>query len=238
MIIISVPTKNSVKTYIVNGVYHIYNRGVEKRKIFVDEQDYEVFLYYLKSYLLPLNKQINPPYNIKNFQGFSLYKEVKLIAYVLMPTHFHLMIKQLSEKGMIEFMKRLSNAYVRYFNDKYKRVGALFQGRYKAALIEKENHYLHLTRYIHLNPLELFNEDRQFSKLKEYEYSSYLDYVGKRNTSWLCKEEMLECFSKNKDQFGLRTYQEFVEEHFINSQETLENLTIEQVRPARQVAPA
>lgn len=86
----NMPTKNSVKTYAADGVYHIYNRGVEKRQIFLDERDNNTFIYYLKSYLVPINEQDKPPSSIRNLSDFTLHNEIKLIAYVLMPNHFHL----------------------------------------------------------------------------------------------------------------------------------------------------
>jgi putative transposase len=222
------PTKNSVKTYVVNGVYHIYNRGVEKRKIFLDDRDYDTFLYYLRSYLLPLDKQAKPPLGIKRLNNFTLCNEINLIAYVLMPTHFHLMIKQKPEKAITEFMKRLSNGYVEYFNKRYERVGALFQGRYKAVLINDDDYFLHLTRYLHLNPLELFSKEEQvFTTLRNYQYSSYPDYIGARPSSWLKKDTIMKYFQDTQDKLGFSTYQEFVEQYAIECREVLGNCTID-----------
>jgi len=222
------PSKNSVKTYVVNGVYHIYNRGVEKRQIFLDDRDYNTFLYYLKSYLLPVDKQTKPPPSIKRLADFTLCHEIKLIAYVLMPTHFHLMIKQKTEKAMTELMRRLSNAYVEYFNKRYERVGALFQGRYKAVLIKEDDYLLHLTRYLHLNPFELFSSEKQpFTKLRNYQYSSFPDYIGARQTSWLKKDTIIKYFQDTQDKLGFSTYQEFVEQYALECREVLGTRTID-----------
>ena len=171
------PSKNTIKIYVQEGIYHVYNRGVEKRNIFLDNQDYQVFLYYLKSYLLspenPIHKKL--PVRVRlDFNDFDLHKRIRLMAYCLMPNHFHLMLKQLDEKAMTEFVKRLSNAYVRYFNEKYERIGSLFQGRYKAVSLDKENYFLHLTRYIHRNPQEVLKKFN-LTKLEDYPYSSYAD---------------------------------------------------------------
>lgn len=212
------PSKNTIKIYIADGIYHVYNRGVEKRLIFLDEQDYKIFLYYLKSYLTPVNQQTKPPAGIRYLSKFSLYNEIKLFAFCLMPNHFHLMLKQLTERAIIGFMKRLSNAYVEYFNKKYKRTGSLFQGRYKTALVDKDDYLLHLSRYIHINPLELFkNEKNKFKKLREYPYSSYSDYIGERNSEWISQKEIMDYFKSSKDKFGFSAYQEFVEEYLENS---------------------
>lgn len=187
------PSKNIIKIYIKDGFYHIYNRGVEKRDIFLDPQDYKVFLHYFKRYLLP-PRQVQPDNTdntIRLDRESNLYKEIKLLCYCLMPNHYHLMVKQLSERAIVEFMRRLSNAYTKYFNEKYERVGSLFQGRYRAALIDKEEYFIHLPYYIHRNPDELFTGDNdKDEKVKNYPYSSYGDYLGKYNTPWIYKEEL------------------------------------------------
>jgi len=240
------PSKNAIKIYIEDGIYHIYNQGVEKRDIFMDKQDYRVFLYYLKSYLISPEKQENPPRNItysqysqvgpgnkSNLRGFDLYKKIKLFAYCLMPNHFHFMVKQHTENAITEFMRRLSNAYVKYFNEKYDRKGSLFQGRYKAILIDNEAYFLHLSRYIHRNPLDLFQVRPESGrtwkreKLREYPYSSYADYLGKRNTSWVYKDEIMEYFNSNKDTSNFSDYQDFVENYDEDSKEILGDLALD-----------
>jgi len=150
------PARNIVKSYIENGYYHIYNRGVEKRDIFLDEQDCKVFLHYLKLYLSPIEelRELNlPGLRILRFIRLNLSQEVNLLAFSLMPNHIHLQIKQTTKDGIVKFMRRLSTSYVMYFNRKYQRVGALFQNTYKAVLIESDPHLLHLSRYVHLNPI-------------------------------------------------------------------------------------
>ena len=128
------PGRNVVKNYVAGGVYHAYNRGVEKRTIFVDEEDFRVFHYYLGSYLLPpvVREGWDMPRGIALTHGtYDLHRRIKLLAFCLMPNHFHLLLRQQDELAMREFMKRLANAYVGYFNKKYKRVGSLFQGTYR-----------------------------------------------------------------------------------------------------------
>ncbi len=201
------PSKNIVKIYIKDGIYHIYNRGVEKRKIFMDEQDYKVFLNLLKRYLTPpedfyhkktslqIPLQVEPVRRLPPIRQSDIDKKIRLLCYCLMPNHFHLMIQQLTERAIIDFMRRLSNSYTKYFNEKYKRVGSLFQGRYKAALVTKEEHFLYLPYYIHRNP-EKLNK-----KIKNYPYSSYGDYIGTRNTKWIYKKDLMEQFveAENED---------------------------------------
>lgn len=222
------PAKNAIKTYLENGYYHIYNRGVGKQDIFLDEQDYKVFLHYLKRYLTqpPVSPdQVRPPWRS------DLYDKINLIAYCLMPNHLHLMIKQFVNKAIIDFMRALSNSYVRYFNEKYERVGPLFQGRYKAVLIETDSYLLHLTRYIHLNPIELreVRPPGRSDLVRSYPYSSYGDYLGKRKTVWVYPEEIL-AFFRSTQRTSLRdilSYQSFVEDYKEDSREILSTLTID-----------
>jgi len=145
------PSRNIIRSYLENSYYHIYNRGVEKRDIFLDDQDYKVFLHFLKRYL---TKPPESPEQVRPLWRSDLFDKIKLIAYCLMNNHFHLMVKQSTKEATTDFMRALIDSYVRYFNEKYERVGSLFQGRFKAVLIDSEPYLLHLTRYIHLNPIE------------------------------------------------------------------------------------
>lgn len=139
------PAKNSIKQYVENGYYHLYNRGVEKRNIFLDDQDYSVFLGYIKQYLGP-HEGSDPK---------SLVDDIDLIAFCLMPNHFHFLAKQKTIDGITKFMRAICTNYVMYFNKKYERVGTLFQGKYKGVLLDNDTYLLHLSRYIHLNPIKI-----------------------------------------------------------------------------------
>ena len=213
------PSKNIIKTYIENGFYHIYNRGVEKRRIFLDEQDYKVFLSYLKLYLLPkeesANEIINHDLKIDNKEKIiselyklnNFYNKIELISYVLMPNHFHLELKQKNKKEIESFMRSLITKYSKYFNKKYERVGPLFQGRYKAVLINNTEYLLYLSRYIHLNPTELLVKGQS---LIEYPWSSYPAYLEKLNISWLKINYICNSFLENKI-FSAALYKKYVE---------------------------
>ncbi len=216
------PSKNILKTYIENGFYHIYNRGVEKRNIFLDEQDYKVFLSYLKIYLSPkeesvdgVNNNENLDYVDKNIKISRLYtlnnffNKIDLICYVLMPNHFHLELRQANKKDIEVFMRSLITKFSMYFNKKYKRVGPLFQGRYKAVLILGDEYLLHLSRYIHLNPLELLSNGQL---LQSYPWSSYLAYINNINVKWLKKDLIMANFIKNTLNLFC-TYKSFVENY-------------------------
>jgi len=162
------PAKNSRKQYYENGYYHIYNRGVEKRKIFLDQQDYAVFLPYLKEYLLPkderaLSKRLmdssitsiekNKILKLLRLNNFS--NEITLLAYCLMPNHFHFFVKQKSAGSIDKFMNSLGTRYTMYFNKKYDRVGSLYQGVYKAVSVNNESQFIYLSKYIHSQALAL-----------------------------------------------------------------------------------
>ena len=225
------PQRNSIKTYVKNGFYHIYNRGVEKRIIFKNTQDYKVFLKYLKECLsLPQNKEkLNTIFTLQgaSFKGVprqpkNYYKNIFLEAYCLMPNHFHLLIKQLDQKSIEGFMRSLATRYSMYFNKKYNRVGKLFQGRYKAVLITDDSYLLHLSRYIHLNPLEC--TDNLVGA-----YSSYADYLGLRKTKWIKPKIILNYFNhKLAPEFKkFNSYKDFVEKYKVDSADILGRLTLE-----------
>lgn len=206
------PPKNSVKLYIENGHYHVYNRGVEKRIVFLDDRDYKMFLHFLKFYLDPEEK-IDHDTGIPN--RMSLADEISLLAYCLMPNHFHLLVKQTKKDGLTKFMRRISTNYVMYFNKRYQRVGPLFQGIYKAVLIDTDDLLLHVNRYIHRNPVELSGGINPISALTDYPYASYGDYVGIRHTRWVQTQPILSYFGKNKNKTflarKLRSYKAFVQ---------------------------
>ncbi len=208
------PSKNALKEYEAGGYYHLYNRGVNKRLIFKDPKDYSTFLSYLQFYLSPppdlrgLSSTdrfpIRPSHQLKNYAG-----EIELLAYCLMPNHFHLMVKQNSDYGISHFMSSVITKYVRYFNTRYKRIGPLFQGRYKAVRVTDESQFTYLTKYIHRNPLALptFKDDPR--RLGAYKYSSYPNYLHLFTQTWINGDDILSYFSKTNSRL---TYQNFVEE--------------------------
>ena len=221
---IYMPARNSTKAYVENGYYHIYNRGVEKRIIFLDQQDYAVFLSYLKDYLLPKNEKelyerlSNPSVSSKekdkalkllHLNNFS--QEITLLSYCLMPNHFHFFIKQKSANAIDKFMNSLATRYTMYFNRKYKRVGTLCQDVYKAVLINSEAQFLHLSRYIHKQALALKNQP-----------CSYPEYLGLRQTLWIKPDEIISFFSKTNPSLSYRNFVEQPEDA-----EGLEDLILE-----------
>ncbi len=227
------PARNSQKLYVKKGNYHLYNRGVKKRNIFENPQDYGVFLSYLKEYLLPkdevsLKKRLIDPttpwsdkdrilkaLRMNNFSG-----EITLLSYCLMPNHFHLLVQQQSAETIDEFMNSLATRYTMFFNKKYKRVGPLYQGVYKAVLVETDEQFLHLSRYIHRNPLILQGVALQ---TLHQQPSSYAEYLGERETAWVNPEIITSYFSSNHPKLSYRSFVEQTDE----SPELIHDLIIE-----------
>ena len=202
------PARNSRKVYYENGFYHVYNRGVEKRPIFEDQQDISVFLSYLKEYLayrddnLLANKlsagglpwREREEYRSR-LQLNNFFDEISLLCYGLMPNHFHFLLRQKQERSMDTLMNSLGTRYTMYFNRKYKRVGSLYQGVYKAVEVDSEEYLLYLSKYIHYQTLVI-----------DYP-SSFEDYVGRRKTDWINTDVILSYFSKKNDR---NSYEAFV----------------------------
>lgn len=228
------PSKNSVKQYVEGGYYHVYNRGVDKCIIFKDDQDYKVFLHLLKILLSPKPKDKEHPLTV--LTGFipvrlrplykTLHKEVDLLAYCLMPNHFHLLLRQRSFSGLTQLMKRLCTTYSMYFNRRHDRVGHLFQGVYKAVNISDDPYLLHLSRYIHLNPIELTGS---ILVNRSYPYSSYKYYLGIKKSKWV-KPKVILSFFRTQQRIGLRdffSYQSFVEDFRSDPAELVGSLAID-----------
>ncbi len=233
------PAKYRVKTYLENSYYHVFDRGVEKRDIFLDEQDYRVFLHFLKFYLSPPPakfahplKEITDfkPTRIRVFSSLNkpLNQELELLAYCLMPNHFHFLLYQKTLSGMTKLLRRLLTNYAMYFNRKYQRVGHLFQDIYKAVLVLEEPYLLHLSRYIHLNPAEL--TELTGTNPVRRPYSSYEYYLGKKKAAWINPDPILSFF-KTAQRTSLKdilSYQSFIEDYQEDPKEVLGNLIIEE----------
>ena len=189
-----------------NEFYHIYNRGVEKRLIFNQQRDYYRFISCLFEFnnTMPSNNH-SYYFNLKSKERANMNNDTSLIeimAFCLMPNHFHLLIKQIVDGGITNFMRKLGTGYTNYFNLKYERVGPLFQGKFKAKHIDNDNYMFYLPHYIHLNPLQITNPDWQenyknvdsqklISQLKAYKWSSLSDYLGEPNFSKLISAEFI-----------------------------------------------
>lgn len=154
------------KQYFQGAIYHIYNRGNEKQDIFVEENDYR---FYLKRLAQDLKKH-----------------HVLLVCYVLMPNHLHLVVKQETEEPIFKFISSLHTSYSMYFNKKYKHTGHLFQDRFKQVLVESDEQLVHLSRYVHLNPVNAGLAEKPW----KYFWSSYQEVMGNNPLS-LCQNNIL-----------------------------------------------
>ncbi len=172
-------------TPLVNGeYYHVYNRGVALQPIYFTKKAHERFLLCLSYYRfnnLPFKLsrllQISADEREKTIKELEKLndKVVELIAFCLMPNHFHILIKQVSEGGTSKFMKQITDSYTKYFNTKNERIGPLFQGAFKAVRIENDEQLIHLSRYIHLNPLVSYLVRE--SDFRDYPWSSLRHYL-------------------------------------------------------------
>ncbi len=180
--------------YLPASYYHLYSRGVNKRKIFLDDDDYAFFLSLLKRYLSP-----HPVARLKHAPYRTFSKEIDLLTFCLMPNHVHLFVYQhQNEKAIREFMSAVMTSYSRYFNQKHERVGPLFQSRYLASRITSEPYLLHISRYIHLNP----------RSWRDYPYSSLKYFQGKASSDWFSASHVLELFGNDR-----RQYLRFIADH-------------------------
>ncbi len=166
-------------------IYHVYNRGVAALPIFYSNSDYQRFLELVDYY-----RFVDTPTSFSQFKKMprdlrekileGLKKEnkthVEILAFCLMPNHFHFLLKQLTEKGISVFLSNLQNGYAKYLNIKNERVGPLFQSMFKAVRIVTDEQLLHVSRYIHLNPATDYIVEPE--KLLEYKWSSFGTYLN------------------------------------------------------------
>lgn len=187
------PSRNLEKIYIADTFYHIYNRGANKQNIFNDNDDYAVFLNLLKRYLDNVPKKDN-----KGREYDWLHDRIELLAFCLMPNHFHMLIYQSDESAMTRLLRGVCTAYSRYFNTKYGRTGPLFQNRYKASMITKDDYLEHITRYIHMNP----------ENYENWEFSSLPYYLKQKQSAWVRPDKIIAIFDGHNYLDFLKDYEE------------------------------
>lgn len=185
-------------------IYHIFNRGVEKREVFLENSDRIRFIHDIYEFndtnpALPFARRVEKTDKVNKERE----KIVMVQAFCLMPNHYHLVCEEIEEMGTSLFMKKLQGGYARAFNEKYKRNGYLFQGRYKHILITTDRQLLQVVCYIHANPLELWKsnwKEKRLTKkdiddalnfLQNYRWSSHLDYLGNKNFSSVVDREFI-----------------------------------------------
>lgn len=200
-------------------VYHIFNRSIAEYQIYYNEFDFQRMLYLLQYFQIkepPLSFSAYMRLEIVQKEGFEKCfvtiakdqtKIIQIIAYCLMPTHIHLILKQTSSFGISTFMSNILNSYTRYFNIKHHRKGPLWEGKFQNILVESDEQLLHLTRYIHLNPTTA----SLVKKPQDWKFSSYNEYLN-NVTHPICQfEDSLEIHRKE--------YKDFIEDRIAYQQE-------------------
>ncbi len=220
------------KNTFTNGkYYHIFNRGTDKREIFSDLLDYERFL--LSMNLLNDEneglmiewrdyKKTNPFPILNDFLKLRFRKRdplVEINTYCLNPNHYHFILKQIIDKGIEKFLHKIGISHTKYYNDKHKRNGSLFQGVFKSILVDSDEYLLYLSAYVNKN-----NFIHGYNKNDDWEYSSLKDYLGKRNTGLINKNIILDQF-KNIDE-----YKTFLDKNalYMKNKKELEKYLIEE----------
>ncbi len=188
-----------------HNFYHVYNRGVEKRKIFQQERDYKRFILGMRVFNDTnfsgsiRDEVLSQKSNFWNSRSSTSGKDgelVEVVAYCLNPNHYHLLLKEVSENGLAKYIQKLSTGYTNYFNKKYERSGALFQGKYKKAKISSNEQLLFLSAYVNANHYIHSN-----GRLGEWDYCSLPDYMGERDGNLCFKYDVLEQFNNSKKDY-------------------------------------
>ncbi|MFA6586167.1 MAG: transposase [Candidatus Paceibacterota bacterium] len=193
------------KEFAPENIYHVYNRGNNKEKIFFNDQDYKAFLLRLGLSLgftekeLREEKLITMPYSRIRITNIN-EGDFKLHAFCLMPNHFHLLIEQAKNIPISKLVLKLCTSYAKYSNLKYKKTGHVFQDKFKAVLVEDNPQLMWTSAYIHMNPVK----DKLVKHPDEYKWSSYNDFVSDRNLSIVHKDFLIETFG-NQNSFMKET---------------------------------
>lgn len=206
---------------IIGEIYHVFNKSIADFTIFNSDIEFirmrNMVRYYAVKDIMPRFSRFMESKKVKegsreHFLTLSPNAEklVQIIAYCLMPTHIHFILKQLQENGISLFMGNLLNSYTRYFNVKHKRKGPLWEGRFKNVLVQTDEQLLHLTRYVHLNPTSA----GIVNKPQDWRYSSYHEYLGLVRT----EEERICKFDKVMA-ISAETYKKFVQERILYQKE-------------------
>ena len=176
------------------AILHIYNRGNNREKIFYDQSDHKAFLFRvglalgIEPEILQEENLISVPHSrIRINANKNLFK---LHSFCMMPNHFHLLIEQIGDVPISKLISRICTSYSMYINKKYKRVGHVFQERFKSVLIENNSQLMWTSSYIHMNPVK----DGLVKHPKEYKWSSYNDFISERNLPVVNKELLLGTF--------------------------------------------
>jgi len=196
---------------VTDQYYHVYSRSIAKFVIFNEDGEYDRFYQLLSAY-----RHVEFDYRYSQFLKNSKARQVEIlnniasrdnclvgiVAYCLMPTHIHLLLKQTKDKGVAKFIARVLNGYTRYFNTKHQRIGPLWSGRFKSVRVDADEQLLHVTRYIHLNPTSANLVDTP----QDWPYSSYKEYLGRAEMPQICR-------FKDVIDIGAKEYRSLVNDH-------------------------
>ncbi len=180
------PKRNRVKEYVSESYYHLYNRGNNKQPVFNDDQDYSVFMNLLKRHLGKKQSEDKLGRLYPNY-----HDQLELLAFCLMPNHFHLLVYQHDPHAITRLMRSIGTSYTGYINNKYDQVGHIFQGSFLASRITSDNYWLHISRYIHLNPKDW----------KNWQWSSLPYYISDKKADWVRPKRILDGFEDSKDYY-------------------------------------
>ncbi|OGG03766.1 hypothetical protein A2Z33_04735 [Candidatus Gottesmanbacteria bacterium RBG_16_52_11] len=202
------------KTLLVNDeIYHVYNRSAARQPVLTGSGNLNRFInlvnfYRFKSPGLRYSHYTRLALDLKKSFLDKLSKSgqplVEIYVFALMPNHYHFLMKQLLDEGIKIFASHIQNSYARYYNTKYDRVGSIWQEMFKAERIETDEQFIHLARYIHLNPLTSFIIKYPVD-LEDYRWTSYSAYSGKYITHFLKLNNLREFFS-NTEEFKQFTF--------------------------------
>lgn len=184
-----------------NKIYHVINRSIAKFCIYNDTHDYQRFIDLINFYKfddLPVKYSY---YNkLKSIEKLKILtkielnlKNVDILAYCLMPNHFHLLLRQNTDNGISNYMRLVQNSYAKYFNIKHHRKGPLFESSFKVVHVENDEQLAHVSRYIHLNPVSAGMID--IGDIKKFPWSSYSEYLNNDYSHTIKKDLILNYFS-------------------------------------------
>lgn len=215
--------------FATDQIYHVFNRGVERRPVFTLKRDCKRAITALDFYrfkepplrlakALILEKEAREKF-FTNLKKCS--KLAEIVSYCLMPNHFHLLLKQKLENGVPKFLSDFSNSYTRYFNTKHKRIGPLFQGTFKAVQIETDEQLIHVSRYIHLNPVASLVIKEE--ELDTFPWSSFPEYLNLKIEEVCNQKIILDFFSSRGN------YRKFVHDQidYAKKLEKIKHLTLD-----------
>jgi putative transposase len=211
------------RTQLAEGeYYHVFNRGVDKREIFGDLIDRQRFFQSMDEFntIDPIGSIYENFFRDRKEQNKSKKKLVSFVSYCLNPNHYHFILKQISEKGIEKLMQRLGIGYTKYYNKKYERIGALFQGAFKSIHINSNAYLFHLSVYVNLND-KIHSLGNRISK-SQSSWGEYVDYFAE-NTFCADKRVVLGNFKDGEE------YRKFALEVLpsIKERKEIKNLLIE-----------